>query len=297
MRSLLITVFFISTFLFICCNVQAQQQIENSISQYFRNRILWNAGFTGIDGSKVYAMQNRSWIGFDGAPVMTNITGEVNFGENSSAGLQITADLTGVLYRTYGVFNYAYRVSFEEAHELRIGVALALSNDRINNKYIEQGGVVDPILLNSINSKTQYDGSLGLVYINKRLNLGASFFRLRENFKSNNLFTGNLAIAQIGGTYDIYFNDYEEFNLRPLMLIKLFRKSSPILDLGAQFEYNNKFSTMLVYQSVGNIRAGAGIKISDFGEANFFYNTNIKIANASSQQYEIGLGINLNSRD
>ncbi len=285
MRSFLRSVFFTTLFLSVYDKTQAQQQIENSMSHYFRNRMLWNAGFTGIDGSKLYVMQNRSWVGFEGAPVTTNISGETNFGLNSSVGLHVTADLTGIINRTQAILNYAYRVNFDESHQLRVGVALAIAGDRINNKYLEQGGTADILLLNSINAKTQYDGNLGLVYINNKLNIGMSFYRLRENLKSGNIFTANLAIAQFGGTYDLYFNENEDLN------------SSPVLDLGAQFEYNKKLSAMLIYQSVGNIRAGAGITIKGLGEANFFYNTNIRIANAASQQYEIGLGFHLKGKE
>jgi hypothetical protein len=53
---------------------------------------------------------------------------------------------------------------------------------------------------------------------------------------------------------------------------------------------------MAVYQSTGNIRAGAGIAMSNLGEANFFYNTNVKVANSASQQYEVGIGVYLKGK-
>ena len=81
-----------------------------------------------------------------------------------------------------------------------------------------------------------------------------------------------------------------------MAMVRLYRSTSALIDIGAQFEYNKQVNTMLVYQSTGNIRAGAGVSMNDLGEANFFYNTNIKVANAASQQYEIGIGLYLKKK-
>lgn len=278
------------TFLLTHFTVIAQQQMENSMSQYYRYRTLWNAGFTGLDGTRLYAMQNRSWVGFNGAPVMTNISGELNFGENSSAGLQIMSDVTGILHRSFGVFNYAYRVKLQEQQQLRIGISLAFSSDRLNSKYIDEGGAVDPLIMNNINATPQFDGNIGVVYINKKITLGASFYRLKENFKSNNPNTANLALAQLGVMYDLSVMGDARLNLKPLLGLRLYRNTNAVFDVGAQFDYDKLVNTMLVYQSSGNIRAGAGLRLKEIAEVNFFYNTNIRVANSASQQYEMGIG-------
>ncbi len=277
-------------------SASAQQQMENTMSQYFRNRMLWNPGFTGADGNKIYALQNRSWVGFDGAPVLTNISGEVNFGSNSAAGLQFMSDVTGVLYRTFGVLNYAYKVKLSQEQNIRIGISLAFAGDRVNSKYIDQGGAVDPLIVASIDNKIQFDGNIGAVYNNKKLTLGLSFYRLRENFSVKSGGSANLAFAQLGGSYDISIGGDEKLSLKPLAMVRLYRTTSALIDLGAQFEYNKQVNVMAVYQSTGNIRAGAGIAMSNLGEANFFYNTNVKVANAASQQYEIGIGLYLKGK-
>jgi hypothetical protein len=54
---------------------------------------------------------------------------------------------------------------------------------------------------------------------------------------------------------------------------------------------------MGVYQTIGNVRAGAGLRKNGLGELNFFYNTNNRISNNASQQYELGVGIYLKKRN
>ncbi len=271
----------------------AQQQMDNSMSQYYQNRMLWNPAFTGADGNKIYAFQNRSWVGFDGAPVLTAVSGEILFGANSAAGLQIVSDVTGLLNRTNGLFNYAYRIKLSRESQLRIGITLSMSSDRLGVNYVAQSGG-DPLLMNNINSSVQFDGNIGLVYTNKQFTLGASFFRLKDNLTVKSGGSANLAFAQFGGMYDITVSDKAQ--LKPLAMLRLYRTTDAIADLGMQFEYNKLLQTMLVYQTTGNIRAGAGVWLNQAIVANFFYNTNTKVTNNASQQFEVGVGFHLNGK-
>lgn len=272
----------------------AQQQMENSMSLYFQNRMLWNPGFTGADGNKIYALQNRSWVGFDGAPVMTSISGELLFGTNSSAGVQIMNDVTGVQIKTFGIVNYAFRIKLIKEEQLRIGIAFAFAGERLNGNYIDQGGVVDPVITNSINNQIRFDGNIGFAYIMNKLTLGLSFYRLKENLSVKSIESGNLAFAQMGGTYDINLSD--KVLMKPITMLRLYRGTEAVIDIGTQFDFNKQVNTMLLYQTTGNIRAGAGIQLKDLANVNFFYNTNVIVANIASQQYELGIAFHLKGK-
>ena len=269
----------------------AQQQIENSMSQYYRNQMLMNPGFTGLNGNKGYALQNRSWVGFDGAPVLTAFSGEFNFGQNSSAGVQVVSDVTGILYRTFGVFSYAYRIKFQEEQQLRIGISLSIAGDRLDSRFIDPSVAIDPLIANNVNQKAYYDGNLGLVYSAKNLTLSGSFFRMGELINGKVQGDANLAYFKGAAFYEINGGDDSKLHVKPMMMLRLFKTTDAVADLGAQFEYNKLVHAMLLYQTTGNIRTGAGLRIQQWGEANFFYNSNMKIANVNSQQYELGLGV------
>lgn len=274
---------------------EAQQQMENSMSQYFRNRMLWNAGYTGADGNRLYAMQNRSWAGFDGAPVMTSFSGEVNFGKNSAGGLQVLSDATGVLYRTYGVLNYAYRIQLGQEQSLRLGVALAFNGDRLNNKQLDMS-VPDPTIMNNINSKLQFDGNFGAVYQKGALDVAVAFYRIGDNLRNSSSNNANLSVGQVGVGYRLKLTADEKVQLKPLAMFRMYRETKSVLDIGAELGYHELLHVMAMYQSTGNIRAGAGLRKAGLGEANFFYNINTKVANNASQQYELGLAYYLNSK-
>lgn len=273
----------------------AQQQMENSMSQYFQNRILWNAAYTGMDSNKVYALHNRSWVGFDGAPVMTGLSGEMNFGKNSALGVQWISDQSGILLRSFGIINYSFKAQFTEAKSLRLGIALTAGSDRLNTKYIDADGMSDALIANNVNSKTVFDANFGMVYCANQFELGLSIFRIANNLKGGNDI-GNLALAQLGASYNFRLNGDDRLNLRPLTMLRYYRTTQAVFDVGMQFDYDRLINVMLLYQSTGNIRAGFGLRKSRLGEANIFYNSNTKLATSSSQQYELGLALYLKNR-
>ncbi len=275
--------------------VSAQIQTENSMSQYFANKFLWNAAYAGAEGNRVYAMQNRSWIGFDGAPVLTNITGEFNFGVNSSAGIQVMADKSGVLNRTLGVLTYAYNIQLHEGNALRLGVSFAMSSDRLDYSKLGDAASHDPMVIESMNNKTEYDGNFGAVYMHDNLDIAVSVFRLAKNLKGGDDI-GNLAVGQAAISYNIALDDLGKMQIKPMVIGRMYRKTAPVFDAGFEADYDHMFKVMGMYQSTGNIRGGLGIYKAGLGGVNVLYSTNHKIANTASQQYEIGLMIELGKK-
>lgn len=276
----------------------AQQQIENSMSQYYRNRMLGNAAFTGANGNKVYVLQNNSWTDFEGAPRNINLSGELGFGKNSAIGIQFMSDKAGILNRSFGVLNYAYRVRFSGDEQLRLGVALSFSGDRLNAKYLEQGGgAIDPAIIASINNQLKFDGNFGMVYTRKRLTLSMALYRLGENLRNEKSYV-NLATTQWSIDYNLPLDDRDLSSLKPMLLLRSFRGGTKaVADVGLQYSYHNLFQLTTIYQTTGNLRLGTGLVKDGLGEANFFYNSNIRMAHAGLQQYEFGIGVYLKKKE
>ncbi len=268
-----------------------QLQVENTMSQYFRNRMLWNAAYTGDEGNKLYVLQNRSWVGFEGAPVLTSFNGEFKFGQNSSAGLQVLSDQTGILVRTYGILNYGYRIKLSEENSLRLGISLSLSGDRLNNKYLDGSSLLDPMIASSINDRPRFDGNFGAIYRSGKFDVGVALYHLGDQLRKEAI-TSNAAKYQVGLYYNLS-ETADKMQIKPVLMYKTYTNTESVLEGGAQVEYNKLLHVMAMYQSIGNVRAGAGLRKNGLGEANFFYNTNVKIANVSSQQYEMGLAVYL----
>lgn len=278
--------------------LHAQQQIENSMSQYYRNRMLGNAAFTGANGNKVYVLQNNSWTEFEGAPRNINLSGEFGFGKNSAIGVQFMSDKAGILNRSFGVLNYAYRVRFSDDEQLRLGAALSFFGDRLNAKYLDQGGgAIDPAIIASVNNQLKFDGNFGMVYTRKRLTLSMALYRLGENLRNEKSYV-NLATTQWSIDYNLPLDDRNLSSLKPMLLFRSFRGGTEsVADIGLQYSYHNLLQLTTIYQTTGNLRLGAGLVKDGLGEANFFYNSNIRMAHASLQQYELGIGVYLKRKE
>lgn len=273
----------------------AQQQLENTISQYFHNRILLNPAYTGIDGNKLYALQNRSYLQFEGAPVMNSISGEVLFGQNSALGIQVLNDKSGALIRSIGALNYAYRIQLAEEKYIRLGIALAFNSDRLNAAMLRPNSLTDPAVQANLTAQKTYDANFGVVYNSAKTDLFLSFNRIGNNLQSE-WQIANLSYLNIGASYAVFLDADEKIIFKPISILHLYRRTWAIADLGFHLNFNQGINCMAIYQTSGNIKAGAGINISGTAEANFFYHTNYQQANTFSQQFEIGLGVFLGGK-
>lgn len=271
-------------------NIYGQQKFENAMSQYFHNRSLLSPGFTGSDGNKIQILQNRSWVGFEGAPVLTILTGEFNFGTNSALGGHIFSDKSGIVFRTTGLLNYSYRIKFKNENELKLGIGLSVTSERLDIGMLDPGASIDPLIAANINGKPVYDGNFGMVFNAKQWSVWTSFFRLSENLSNkSNLGNADLLLMKGGLYYHMNKDRLDQFQLKPMAMISLYRDFSPVFDMGAQMIFNKYLNAMLLYQTIGNIRAGAGVTIAEICQANFFYNSNLRQSTMNAQQFELGL--------
>jgi type IX secretion system PorP/SprF family membrane protein len=274
----------------------AQQKFENAMSQYFHNRSLLNPAFTGMDGNKIQAIQNRSWIGFDGAPVLTVFTGEFNFGLNSSGGAHIFSDKSGIVFRTTGILNYSYNIKLNQNQQLKLGIAFTISSERLDNSMIDATTAIDPLIAANINGKPSYDGNFGALYIADKLTIGTSFFRIGENLSKNALGNADLILMKGGIYYHFNKDQSDKVQIRPMAMISIFRNLPAVFDGGVQAIFSKHLNAMVIYQSTGNIRTGAGLVLGNIGEANVYYNSNLNRAGINAQQYELGLKFNIGNK-
>ena len=270
-------------------HIHAQYKKENSMSQYFENRSLWNPSLTGADGNRLHLLHNRSWFGFDGAPVLTAFTGHYLFGKNSAGGLQITSDASGIVYRTTGALNYAYRISFDKTTQLRLGFNLLFNSERIDNRKLDAAAINDPLILSNINQEPGFDANFGAYYETKRLSVGASFYRLKEMFSANKRNNADINLMRGAITYDLIDEDTEEkLKLTSLGMVSFYRNTKAVYDIGLRMNYA-PVTALLVYQTTGNIKMGLGLNIQKAATVNFYYNIGTGKYEVPVQQLEIGV--------
>ncbi len=273
-------------------SANAQQYVNNSISQYFQNKYLANPAFAGShDHTFLYALYNQGWIGFEGAPSLVQIAADTRFGSNSAAGIQFNADKAGILKRSSVKLSYAYTVKLKNEDEyFKLGFSLTGYKQQVDNNYIVQDGTVDPRAKNFNSQKFSFDGDVGGVYNNKNFMASASFSNLTKWFPGYDAPTSNVEVFHLMSSYKISLEN--ELEIQPLVSAKFFTSTSTLLSIGAQFKYEDVFHATLMWQNNKSIIGGVGVQLKDFGEANFFYG-NGNNSQSLGKQYEIGIGINI----
>jgi len=220
---------------------------------------------------------------------LTVLSGEINFGKNSAGGAQIYSDQSGIVIRTTGLLNYAYKVKLTDKKQLSLGIGLSISSERLNLSMLNSNITMDPLIAANINGKPSYDGNFGILYTNGNLSMGTTFFRIGENLEKQKLGQADLIVMKGGIFYHFNKNVAEKAQFKPLVMLSLFRDAPLVFDIGSQLIINKFSNAMFVYQSTGNLRFGAGLIIGKIGEINLFYNTNVGKANTYLQQFEMGL--------
>jgi len=275
---------------FLCSALGAQQYFNTPISQYYRNGYLWNPAYAGSkDHPSIYTLLNNSWIGFDDAPTLAIVSGDLAFGNNSGGGIKIISDKSGLLQRTTATLDYSFSLKFSSNRRLRLGVSAGTFSQRLQNT--DNAAAMSDPLVPVFNAKSiTVDGNLGAVYENGHFTLGAAFYNLRTDFQKNNQQL-DLAKANFMASWDFMLAVSDSISIKPLVSYKLFSESSGLLAMGFQLERNKVFNTSFMWQNTGSVIGNIGFRIPKMGEINFAYASNNKYG--YGQQYEIGLGIGI----
>ncbi|RXK82941.1 PorP/SprF family type IX secretion system membrane protein [Filimonas effusa] len=269
----------------------AQSYFNNPISQYFQNRFLWNAAYAGANNyAHLYQLMNKSWIGFDGAPSLFMMTGDMRFGANSGAGLQVISDKSGLLRRTTGRLAYSYVVKMDEQQRLRLGIAASMYRERLDESaYINNQGQVDPNVKTFNDKGWTADGDFGAVYEYEQFSIGASATNLRKIFSKDENRLSDIQLFQFNAAYNFILEG--DMSIQPLASFKRFSNNDNIFTGGAQFNYEKVFHASLLYQTTGSVQAGIGVPVKEMGEVNFFYGGNNR--RGYGKQYEVALSIHI----
>jgi len=273
---------------FFCNVLSAQYKKENTMSQYFENRALWNPAFTSADSSRIHLLHNRGWMGFEGAPKTTIFTGNFLFGSNSSAGLQMISDVSNVIYRTTGLVSYAYRVPFSTHKNLHIGFNLSISSERIDRTKLDPGAYLDPLIVSNINQEPSFDATLGFAYEERRFSIATSLYRLRQMLSNNNNGLSDFQYMRSAVTYQITKPEDDGLQITSLAMASLYRNTKPVFDVGGRFSFK-PISAILLYQTTGNLKFGAGLEIDKKTMVNFYFSQGTGSYEVPVQQFEIGM--------
>ncbi len=284
----------IVAFLLLAGSTSFAQQ-DPQFTQYMYNTLSVNSAYAGNRGHfAVTGIHRSQWIGIDGAPESQTLSFDSPIGKNVGLGISIVNDKLGPSHETYFDANFSYSIKTSETHKLSFGIKggarlfdidwsrgrRQTSNDNLFNENISR-------ILPTVGA--------GLYYHGEKSYLGVSI----PNFFTDQHYDDiqqavaaeRLHLFVIGG---LITDLTEDIKFKPAFLFKHVTGAPVIVDLSANFMFNDRLILGASYRWDDSFSGLAGFQISPKLLIGYSYDyTNTELQRVTSGSHEIMLRFEL----
>ncbi len=271
------------------------QQIPLS-SLYSYNKLMINPAETGQSKPLNINLGHRQqWLGFEGAPVTTWLTGQTKLSESMGIGGSVILDKMSFMERLNVDINYSYKVKFNDEHQTRFGISVGMLQSKINTANVITDDYNDALLINPNMNSTGVNADFGILYsFKKDFMFGVTFPQLFNKAAANSVnneydLAGHwIAYASYEGNID------HNFVLMPTLLLRNAAQGNRQIELIANIKYDEKIWGGFGFRQNGGfiINAGASIK-TRFGLTYSYEFDRSGMANSTSGSHELMLSFKL----
>ncbi len=243
-------------------SIFAQQQ--PTFTQFFVNDMSLNPA---ISGSKTYnpltILTRQQWLGFEGAPLTSNISYHGALNNRSAMGGFLMFDKTSPALSASFQINYAYHVPLNyDRVNLSFGAGAKVMYHNLDFKPEDLPPGVDPAFSSNSYEKYLGDAATGVYLYGENFYLGFSALNLLES-SFNNAVTGsptpNTEFRNFYGmgAYRFYIVN-KDWQLEPSFLIRKMDYQKAVIDLSSRIFYLRNTWAGLTYRTDGNLGVGFG---------------------------------------
>ena len=249
-------------------DIAYSQQI-GLFSHYFYKPLFYNPAFTGYkDETDAMLISRSQWAEFKNPPQLTVFTIDGNlFKKKVCLGLGFSSDRKGITNRISGTLYYAYRLILNDDTRILFGLSFGVLDHTIDFSKAQAESSIDPTLFNYSLHKTSFDGSAGIAFISKGLELGLSVPQILGN-KLNYVDTSNLRANYTQARhfmtsvkYKIFINKEKEISIAPQGLVRFLPQAPFQFDGNINIDWKDKFWIGTTYKSNYAIAANVGFCI------------------------------------
>lgn len=249
-------------------DIAYSQQI-GLFSHYFYKPLFYNPAFTGYkDETDAMLISRSQWAEFKNPPQLTVFTIDGNlFKKKVCLGLGFSSDRKGITNRISGTLYYAYRLILNDDTRILFGLSFGVLDHTIDFSKAQAESSIDPTLFNYSLHKTSFDGSAGIAFISKGLELGLSVPQILGN-KLNYVDTSNLRANYTQARhfmtsvkYKIFINKEKEISIAPQGLVRFLPQAPFQFDGNINIDWKDKFWIGTTFKSNYAIAANVGFCI------------------------------------
>ena len=266
-------------FLGILLFLGAVAQQEPTFTQYFVNDMVYNPAISGSKSYNSFVLQTRQqWLGFEGAPLSTNISYHSAINNRSAMGGYLMFEKTSPSMQANLHLNYAYHVplNYDKVNlSFGIGSKLMYYNLDFNQDDLPSGQ--DPAFSANSYEKFLADVESGIYLYGRNFYIGYSAINLLqssfngeagEGFSQNNEFRNYFGM--MGYRLSIINNDWQ---LEPSILLRQEEGQIRTFDLSGRIFYLENNWAGITYRTNGTLAFIVG----------FLANNNMHIAYSYDQ--------------
>ena len=269
------------------CKLNAQQ--APAFSEYNYNPFIINAAYAGLTENPEFSLSNTGFFNqFEGSPRNFSFSGHGSINKNKMGiGAGIMRDEIGVTTSTSFFAAYSYKIFFDfksnrpywqlyDAGVLSFGITAGLQQYQSN---LTQLGIIgDPKFAQDINSTIP---TIGLSFLFNHASFYVGFSTpnvMGDSLASDsNLVLNSPYYGYFG--YRIYNNRFEDFMIKPNMLLK-YEDGAPLqADFNVALSFRNKLEIGTGYRTSNSINFLAGIYL--FNNLRAIYNYNLANKNSA----------------
>ncbi len=269
--------------------VVAKAQQEPIFTQYYVNDMIFNPAISGSKTYNSFIIQTRKqWLGFDGAPLTTNISYHGALNNRSAIGGYLMFDKAYPSTQGSLHLNYAYHIplDYERVYfSFGLGAKLMYYNLDFNEGELPPGQ--DNAFSTNAYDKLLGDASSGVYLYGRNFHLGYSVTNLlQSSFKTPvNTSFPNLELRNYYGMgayrFEIINNDWQ---LEPSFLVRKMENRPTVLDFSTRIFYFETTWGGFTYRNNGTLVFCFGF---GFGSTHFSYSYDHTFT-GEIQQYTYG---------
>ena len=277
--------------LMISASCGAMAQLSPMKSQYFVNSYLVNPAMAARDGrATIFSNVSSQWTSMPGSPQMLSISGSIPLTDRASAGLNVIGDKSGLLKRSQAMGSFAYRLPVGENHDIRLGVSLAVTQDRLDNSTATPNGMNDPSLVNYNNTRhVNWDGNFGIAYTSGKLE--AQFTYLNLNQKRSQTFS-TIDYSTFYSSLAYQFDVDDDLRIKPLVAYRGVNNYKNQWDAAVEWSMFSKgFNLYTMYHSNNSFTGGFGFEYQRKLVVSGYYNSEPKkISGLTGGMFDLVIG-------
>ena len=227
-------------------------------TQHYNNGVVNNPAISGSNINSPLTIQTRQqWLGFERAPITTNISYHKSLNNRSAMGGVLMYDKAYPLIQANLQLNYAYHVPLDyDKINLSFGIGANLVYYNLDFNIEDLPPTNDIALVSSSYDKTLGDASAGVYLYGENFNCGFSAINLLQpEFKkaiSESPYS-NLQYRSYYGTISYKFKIINnEWELQPSLIIRKMQFSESISDFSTRIVYLKRIWFSSGYRSDGN---------------------------------------------